>query len=247
MKKIIAANWKMNGSLKANQFLVEQLLVNRAPSIDCRVVLCVPSIYIPQVSKLVEGTWLQVGAQDISLHESGAYTGEVSASMLQDFGVHYALVGHSERRQHHSESDKVIAAKVQRALAAGITPIICVGETLSERESGMTQEVVKRQMASVIQLNGHCISEVVVAYEPVWAIGTGLTASPAQAQEVHSMLRTQLMAASAKAASIPLLYGGSMNPTNASQLLAQQDINGGLVGGASLKASDFFSIISAAG
>jgi triosephosphate isomerase (TIM) len=246
MKKIIAANWKMNGSLEANRLLVEQILAGGIAPDGCEVVLCVPSIYLAQLSQMVQGTCLYLGAQDISPHAFGAYTGEVSASMLRDFGVRYALVGHSERRQYHGETDALVAAKTQRALASGITPIVCIGETLAERESGVTQEVVRRQMAAVIHLNGHCISEIVVAYEPVWAIGTGLTASPEQAQEVHAILRTQLMAASPKAASIPLLYGGSMNPNNASQLLAKSDINGGLVGGASLKAADFLSIISAA-
>jgi len=161
-------------------------------------------------------------------------------------GVRYVLVGHSERRQYHHESDADVAQKAQRALAAGITPIVCVGETLGEREAGETEAVVKRQLAAVIHLNGHCISEIVVAYEPVWAIGTGRTASPEQAQAVHAVLRTQLAAASEQADRIRLLYGGSMNATNAAQLLAQADIDGGLVGGASLKAPDFLQIIHAA-
>ena len=187
-----------------------------------------------------------VAAQDVSPHEAGAYTGEVSAAMLKDFGVSYVLVGHSERRQYHGATDVVVAEKAQRALASGITPIICVGETLQEREAGQTEAVVKRQLAAVIHLNGHCISEVVVAYEPVWAIGTGRTATPEQAQAVHAVLRAQLSAASEHADRIRLLYGGSMNAVNAAQLLAQPDIDGGLVGGASLKAPDFLQIIAAA-
>jgi triosephosphate isomerase len=166
--------------------------------------------------------------------------------MLKDFGVGYVLVGHSERRQYHGETDLAVAEKTQRALAAGITPIVCVGETLQEREAGQTEAVVKRQLAAVIHLNGHCISEVVVAYEPVWAIGTGHTASPEQAQAVHAVLRAQLLAASEHADRIRLLYGGSMNAGNAAQLLAQPDIDGGLVGGASLKAPDFLQILAAA-
>jgi triosephosphate isomerase len=180
------------------------------------------------------------------VHELGAYTGETSAAMLKEFGVRYVLVGHSERRQYHGESDTVVAVKAQRALAQGITPIVCVGETLAEREAGQTEVVVKRQLAAVIHLNGHCISEIVVAYEPVWAIGTGRTASPEQAQQVHAVLRAQLAAASEHADRIRLLYGGSMNAANAAQLLAQPDIDGGLVGGAALKAQDFLQIIAAA-
>ena len=199
-----------------------------------------------QVQAAAAGTVVAVAAQDVSQHEAGAFTGEVSAAMLKDFGVRYTLVGHSERRQYHGETDAVVAEKAQRALAAGITPIVCVGETLQEREAGQTEAVVKRQLAAVIHLNGHCISEVVVAYEPVWAIGTGRTATPAQAQAVHAVLRAQLAAASEHADRIRLLYGGSMNAGNAAELLAQPDIDGGLVGGASLKAPDFLQIIAAA-
>jgi triosephosphate isomerase len=166
--------------------------------------------------------------------------------MLKDFGARYAIVGHSERRQYHGETDTVVATKAARALAAGITPIVCVGETLAEREAGRTEEVVKRQLAAVIHTNGHCISEIVVAYEPVWAIGTGKTATPEMAQQVHAVLRAQLRAASEMADRVHILYGGSMNAANAEQLLAQSDIDGGLVGGAALKAADFLSIISAA-
>jgi len=167
--------------------------------------------------------------------------------MLKKFGARYALVGHSERRQYHFETDVVVALKAQRALACGITPIVCVGETLAEREAGKTEEVVRRQLAAVIHANGHCISEIVVAYEPVWAIGTGKTASTEQAQQVHAVLRAQLKAATPQAERVHLLYGGSMNAANAAQLLAQPDIDGGLVGGASLKAPDFLSIIASAG
>jgi triosephosphate isomerase len=199
-----------------------------------------------QVQGIVDGTQIALGSQDVSAHESGAYTGEISAAMLKDFGARYAIVGHSERRQYHGESDATVAAKATRALAAGITPIVCVGETLSERDSGRTEEVVKRQLAAVIHANGHCISEIVVAYEPVWAIGTGKTATPEMAQQVHAVLRAQLHAASEKADRVHILYGGSMNAANAQQLLEQPDIDGGLVGGAALKAADFLSIIAAA-
>ena len=166
--------------------------------------------------------------------------------MLHDFGARYCLVGHSERRQYHAETDDDVARKAQRALAAGITPIVCVGETLAEREAGKSLEVVKRQLAAVIHLNGHCISEIAVAYEPVWAIGTGKTATAEQAQEVHAVLRAQLHAATTHSDRVQILYGGSMNAGNAASLLAQPDIDGGLVGGASLKAADFLKIITAA-
>ena len=170
----------------------------------------------------------------------------VGQSVLREFGVRYAIVGHSERRQYHAETDLAVADKVRLALACGITPIVCVGETLAQREAGQTEEVVKRQLAAVIHANGHCISEVVVAYEPVWAIGTGRTATPAQAQQVHGVLRAQLKAATQHAERMQILYGGSMNAANAAELLGQSDIDGGLVGGASLKAADFLAIIAAA-
>ena len=245
-KKLIVGNWKMNGGLQANAQLVSALVQGLPQPLNCGVGLAVPSAYLAQVQALVQGSAVAVAAQDVSQHEKGAYTGEVSATMLQDFGVRYALVGHSERRQYHGETDAVVAAKAQAALAKGITPIVCVGETLAERESGLTEQVVKRQLAAVIHHVGHCVSELVVAYEPVWAIGTGQTASPGQAQAVHAVLRAQLTAATEHAARIPLLYGGSMNAANAAQLLAQADIDGGLVGGASLKAADFLQIIAAA-
>lgn len=245
MKKLIAGNWKMNGSTASNAALVQSLLEGAA-AWKCLVTVCVPAPYLAQVQAMVAGSGIDLGAQDVSSHESGAFTGEVSGSMLRDFGVRYAIVGHSERRQYHGETDAVVAEKAQRALAVGITPIVCVGETLAEREAGRTEEVVKRQLAAVIHTNGHCISEIVVAYEPVWAIGTGKTASPEQAQQVHAVLRAQLRAASAQADRVHILYGGSMNAANAAQLLSQPDIDGGLVGGAALKAADFLTIIAAA-
>ncbi len=244
-KKLIAGNWKMNGSLAANEALTTALLAGLATP-NCQIALCVPSVYLAQMQGLLAGSPIDLGAQDMSQQESGAFTGESSGSMLKEFGVRYCIVGHSERRQYHFETDALVAAKAQRALSSGITPIVCVGETLEEREAGKTEEVVKRQLAAVIHTNGHCISEIVVAYEPVWAIGTGKTATTEQAQQVHAVLRAQLRAASAQADRIHILYGGSMNAGNAAQLLAQEDIDGGLVGGASLKAPDFLSIIAAA-
>ncbi len=244
-KQLIAGNWKMNGSLQSNAALVAALAAGAANA-QCLVAVCAPAPYLAQVQMLVAGTPIALGAQDVSQHESGAFTGEVSANMLREFATRYCLVGHSERRQYHGETDVVVATKAQRALAAGITPIVCVGETLAEREAGRTEEVVKRQLAAVIHTNGHCISEIVVAYEPVWAIGTGKTASPQEAQQVHAVLRAQLHAATEHSDRMLILYGGSMNAANAAQLLSQPDIDGGLVGGASLKAADFLSIIAAA-
>ncbi|PHM20412.1 MAG: triose-phosphate isomerase [Curvibacter sp. PD_MW3] len=244
-KKLIAGNWKMNGSLASNQALLKGILSGlKDPA--CDIAVCVPAPYFAQCQALLATSPVELGAQDVSQHETGAYTGEVSVAMLKDFGVRYAIVGHSERRQYHGETDASVAAKAQRALANGVTPIVCVGETLVEREAGKTEEVVKRQLAAVIHLNGHCISEIVVAYEPVWAIGTGKTATPEQAQAVHAVLRAQLKAATPQAERITILYGGSMNAANAEQLLAQPDIDGGLIGGASLKAPDFLTIIAAA-
>ena len=246
-KKLIAGNWKMNGSLAANEALLLALRqgLEQQPA-GCDVAVAVPAVYLAQTQVLTAGSAIEFGSQDISAHDGGAYTGEISAAMLQDFGARYVLVGHSERRQYHGETDAVVAAKAQRALAAGITPIVCVGETLAEREAGQTEAVVQRQLAAVIALLGQGIGNTVVAYEPVWAIGTGKTATPEQAQQVHAVLRAQLVEATPQAAAMRLLYGGSMNAANAAQLLAQADIDGGLVGGAALKAADFLQIIAAA-
>lgn len=244
-RRLIVGNWKMNGSLAANEALVRDMLAGIGQP-ACDVAVCPPSIYLAQMSGLLAGSPIELGVQNVSMHEAGAYTGDVSAEMLKDYGVRYAIVGHSERRQYQAESDVHVAIKAKRALAAGITPIVCVGETLREREAGMTEFIVKRQLSAVIHLNGHCISEIVVAYEPVWAIGTGQTATPEQAQSVHAVLRSQIKAATGHADRVRILYGGSMNAANAAELLAQPDIDGGLIGGASLKAADFLKIIGAA-
>ncbi|MEW6479422.1 MAG: triose-phosphate isomerase [Pseudomonadota bacterium] len=244
-RKLIAGNWKMNGGLAANEALVKAMLADiGAPA--CDVALCAPAPYLAQLQSLLQGSPIAWGAQDVSAHEQGAYTGEVSVAMLKDFGCRYAIVGHSERRQYHGETDELVAAKAQRALAGGVTPIVCVGETLAQREAGETEAVVKRQLAAVIHTVGHCITEIVVAYEPVWAIGTGKTATPEQAQQVHAVLRAQLAAATTNPKRIHILYGGSMNAANAASLLTQPDIDGGLIGGASLKAADFLQIVAAA-
>ncbi len=240
----------MNGSLAANEELLTALAAGLAQNPSCEIAVCVPAPYLAQIQSMKAKhavlSVVELGAQDVSAHASGAYTGEVSAAMLKELGCRYAIVGHSERRQYHAETDALVAEKAKAALAVGITPIVCVGETLAEREAGCTEEVVKRQLAAVIHANGHCISEIVVAYEPVWAIGTGKTASPEEAQTVHAVLRTQLNAATDQSARIKILYGGSMNAANAATLLAQPDIDGGLIGGASLNATDFLKIIAAA-
>ena len=245
-QKLIAGNWKMNGSLVANASLLQAVL-NGSKGMNCQAAVCVPAAYLAQVQAILSGqSLIALGSQDVSAQEVGAFTGETSAGMLKDFAVRYAIVGHSERRQYHAETDATVALKAQRALSAGITPIVCVGETLADREAGKTEEVVKRQLAAVIHTNGHCISEIVVAYEPVWAIGTGLTATPEQAQHVHAVLRAQLQAATAHADRVSILYGGSMNAANAADLLAQPDVDGGLIGGAALKASEFLTMLKAA-
>ncbi len=245
-KKLIAGNWKMNGSLAANAALIGELLAGIGQP-ACDVAVCVPAVYLAQVQLLLAGQGgIALGAQDVSQHESGAYTGDVSATMLKELGACYVIVGHSERRQYQGETDAQVAVKAQRALAAGLTPIVCVGETLREREQGETESVVSRQLSAVIQLNGERLADLVVAYEPVWAIGTGRTATPEQAQAVHAALRALLAAADLQAAGVRILYGGSMNAGNAAELLAQPDIDGGLIGGASLKARDFLKIIETA-
>lgn len=240
MKKLIAGNWKMNGSLAANEALVKAMLSGlngAAPAAD--MALCAPAPYLAQMQTLLQGSPIVWGAQDVSAHEQGAFTGEVGAAMLRDFGCRYAIVGHSERRQYHGETDAQVAAKAQRALALGITPIVCVGETLAEREAEQTEAVVKRQLAAVIHAVAHCTSEIVVAYEPVWAIGTGRTPTSDQIAEVHAALRAQAPAG------VRLLYGGSVNPANAASIFALANVDGALVGGASLKAEDFGAIIRA--
>ena len=246
MKKFIVGNWKMNGSLAANDALMQGILAGVGQP-ACDVAVCVPSVYLSQLQGLLASQQaIALGSQNVSQHENGPYTGDVSAEMLKEFGVRYAIVGHSERRMHQAETDTNVAIKAKRALEAGITPIVCVGETQRERDEGMTDYIVRRQLAAVTHLVGSSIHEVVVAYEPVWAIGTGKTATPEQAQQVHAVLRKQLQAATSQASTIRLLYGGSMNASNAAELLAQPDIDGGLIGGAALKADDFLRIIAAA-
>ncbi|MFT7773483.1 triose-phosphate isomerase [Roseateles sp.] len=243
-KKLVVGNWKMHGSRAANAQLLAGL--KEAGPWNADVAVCVPFPYIAETALALTGTAIAYGSQDCSAHEQGAYTGEVSSAMLQDIGCRYAIVGHSERRAYHGETDQLVADKAKAALAHGVTPIVCVGETRAEREAGQTEVVVKRQLAAVIHTLGHCCGEMVVAYEPVWAIGTGLTATPEQAQAVHAVLRAQLQAATDRASTMRILYGGSVKADNAVQLFAQPDIDGGLIGGASLKVADFAAVCLAA-
>ena len=244
-RKLVVGNWKMHGNHSANAELLAG--ISGARPFGCDVAVCVPYPYLAETAVALASSELRWGAQDCSAHEQGAYTGEVAVAMLAEFGCRYVIVGHSERRQHHAESDQLVADKAKIALARGITPIVCVGETLAQRDAGETETVVKRQLSAVIHALGHCAGEMVVAYEPVWAIGTGKVATPEQAQAVHALLRAQLKAASVHADVMKILYGGSMKPDNAVSLLSQPDIDGGLIGGAALKAADFVAICRAAG
>ncbi len=247
-KPIVVGNWKLNGSHADNESLVTGVLSEMADMAAIDVAVCPPFVFIPQVADLAKSTSLGVGGQNCSEHDSGAFTGEVAPAMLFDVGARYVILGHSERRAMYGETNEVVSDKVKAALAAGLTPILCVGETLEERESDQTEAVVRQQLAAVIAGNGIASFErMVIAYEPVWAIGTGRTATPEQAQEVHAFIRGQLADHDASVAqSVRIQYGGSMKPANAAELLAQQDIDGGLIGGASLKAEDFLGICRAA-
>ncbi|MFC5430345.1 triose-phosphate isomerase [Paraburkholderia denitrificans] len=247
--KLVVGNWKMHGRLAANAALLQGVARGaQALPRGVGVGVCVPHPYLAQALALLGGSRVAWGAQDVSAHEQGAFTGEVAAGMIADFEAAYAIVGHSERRAYHGESSGVVAAKAQRVLAAGLTPIVCVGETLEERESGATERVVGAQLDVVLAvLSVDEAARIVVAYEPVWAIGTGKSASSEQAQQVHAFLRTRLAAKGAQVVNVPLLYGGSVKPENAAELFRQADIDGGLIGGASLKEGDFLAICAAAG
>jgi triosephosphate isomerase (TIM) len=238
--KLIVGNWKMNGGLATNARLLERLASEWRGDGKRALAVCVPTPYLAQAQSALTGSMLAWGAQDVSEHPGGAYTGDVSAAMVAEFGCRYALVGHSERRRLHGESDALVAAKARAALVAGLTPIACVGETLEQRERGETEAVVARQVDAVIAEVGAETARTVVAYEPVWAIGTGRTASPAQAQAVHAVLRARL--AEAHARDVCILYGGSVKASNAAALFAMPDVDGALVGGASLDADEFLLI-----
>lgn len=253
-RKIIIGNWKMNGNRLSNMALLKAIrggVVNIEQGY-CDLAVCVPSPYLWQCQQYLNGTIIHWGAQDLSLYASGAHTGEVSGSMLADFGCRYVLVGHSERRANHGEGNPQIAAKAAAAIDAGLRPVVCVGETLAERESGLTDHVVGLQIDHVIQhvmtgRNESELEQLIFAYEPIWAIGTGKTASPDMAQQAHSAIRGRIATHSGNAAQrIQLLYGGSMKADNAMALLAMPDIDGGLVGGASLCAQEFLNIFSRA-
>jgi triosephosphate isomerase len=244
-RKLVVGNWKMNGSLATNESLLQGIVAGFDAMAAADSAVCVPSPYLLQCRELLAGSALALGAQDVSASAAGAYTGEVAASMLLELGCKYVIVGHSERRAYHRESNDVVAKKTQAALATGLIPIVCVGETLEEREAGQTGSVVGAQLGAVLSLlSEHEAARLVLAYEPVWAIGTGKTATPAMAQEVHARLREQLK--EKNAANVQILYGGSMKPDNARDLMAEADIDGGLIGGAALKADDFLAIIRAA-
>jgi triosephosphate isomerase len=239
--RLVAGNWKMNGSRESNRALLEAVVAGIAglAGVDCTV--CVPYPYLGEVAAQLRGTALSWGAQNVSEHARGAYTGEVSASMLVEFGCRHVIVGHSERRQLYGETDGVVAAKFAAALDAKLTPILCVGETLEERDAGRTEKVVARQLDEVLTTTGiEAFSGAAVAYEPVWAIGTGRTATPEQAQAVHGFIRKRIFQGT------PILYGGSVKPDNAAAIFAMPDVDGGLIGGASLAARDFLAIAGAA-
>ena len=245
---LVAGNWKMNGSLASAEELLAGIKAGMADVARAEVAVCPPFPYLPIAQQLLAGTPVAWGGQDLSEQTGGAYTGEVAGSMLADFGCRYVIIGHSERRTYHGESDALVARKFAAALRCGLTPIFCVGETLAQREEDVTEQVVSRQVEAVIAEGGvEMLGQGVVAYEPVWAIGTGRTATPAQAEEVHAFIRGRIgMASGAVADKVRILYGGSMNAANAAELLAQPNIDGGLIGGASLKAGDFLTICRAA-
>lgn len=239
----VCANWKMNGTRAAN----DAWLVDFAAGSDglvCETVVCSPYVYLDQLRGALKRE--QIGAQDVSSNRPGAYTGEVAAEMLAEAGCGWVIVGHSERRQHHGETDAIVAAKAERALHAGLRPIVCIGETLQQREAGDTDAVLRLQLDAVVErIGGHGLMRGVLAYEPVWAIGTGRTATPEQAQQVHAALRNRIRAGDDAPDALRIVYGGSVKPGNAAQLFAQPDIDGGLIGGASLVAADFLAICAA--
>jgi len=247
-EKLVAGNWKMHGSLSENKALLDAIIPQLADLSRAFCAVCVPFPYLFQAQAALQSGNISLGAQNMSQHEKGAFTGEVSASMLLDFGCKYVIVGHSERRALYGEDDATVAAKFVAAQKAGLTPILCVGETLEEREANITEQVVARQLDAVLAVAGVAgLAKSIVAYEPVWAIGTGKTASPEQAQAVHAFIRGKISAASAEiAAGLVIQYGGSVKAANAAQLFSMPDIDGGLIGGAALSADEFVAICRAA-
>lgn len=243
-RTLIAGNWKMNGSLESINELMKGIKAGLSEVTNADLAVCPPAVYLMRVKGLIDEDNIALGSQNVCDQESGAYTGELAPAMLKEAGCKYAIIGHSERRSLYGESDELVARRYAMAVKSGITPILCIGETLEERESGVTEDVVSRQLDAVIESQGvEALAQGVVAYEPVWAIGTGKTASPEQAQAVHAFIRNKLSALNAEVAEkVQVLYGGSMNAANARELLSQPDIDGGLIGGASLKAPDFLAI-----
>ena len=246
---IIAGNWKMNGSRSSIKELLDGLKAGIGDVKSAEVAVCAPAIYLADVSEQLAGSKIAWGGQNLSTEAKGAFTGEISADMLLDFKSEYVIVGHSERRTLYGETDELVAEKFEVARKAGLKPILCIGESLEERESGVTIDVCSRQISAVIEKSGvKALTDGVIAYEPIWAIGTGVTATPEQAQETHAAIRKMIAEKdTAVAEQVRIQYGGSMNAANAAELLAMEDIDGGLIGGASLKAEDFLAICKAAG
>ncbi|HJP38779.1 MAG: triose-phosphate isomerase [Gammaproteobacteria bacterium] len=246
--KLVAGNWKLNGSRDANHRLVAGILAHADEAAAAEILLCPPYVYLSQVSELIAGSAVRLGGQNVAVAASGAYTGEISAAMLQDAGCSHVIIGHSERRSMFGDTDEVVAAKFRAAHQQGLTPILCIGESQQERESGVTMEIIDRQVGAVLDAAGiEPFADSIVAYEPVWAIGTGLTANPEQAQEVHAHVRSIFAARDANiAADLRILYGGSVKGANALQLFTMEDIDGGLIGGASLDSDEFLAICRAA-
>jgi triosephosphate isomerase len=242
-KTIVAGNWKMNASKDSVDNLIKDLLTGM-DGITSEVLVCAPFPYLAQVELLIQGSKVMLGAQNLNTNSSGAYTGEVSADMIKDFGARHVIVGHSERRSLYGETSAMVAEKTKAALNAGLTPLLCIGESIEQRDSGNTEAVIEKQLSVVIELVGiEAFNQIIIAYEPVWAIGTGVTATPEQAQEAHLFIRSLLAKNDESIAQkTPILYGGSMNASNASELISCADIDGGLIGGAALKAEDFLQI-----
>jgi triosephosphate isomerase (TIM) len=247
-RRLCVGNWKMHGTLASNRALLEALKAALKPSDGVDYAVCPPFPYLAQAAELLKGAPVALGAQNVSEHDGGAYTGEVAGPMLREFGCRYAIVGHSERRTLYGESDAQVAAKMQAALRHGLTPIVCIGESLEQRDRGDTERVLERQVKAVLAAGGaDALSRAVVAYEPIWAIGTGRTATPEQAQHAHRFVRAQVAAENGTVAQgLRVLYGGSVKGSNAADLFAMPDVDGGLVGGASLLAADFVAICQAA-
>jgi len=243
---IVAGNWKLNGTRDSARALLDALLAGPLPE-GVKLPVFPPLAYLAELAQAYAGRGIELGAQDVSEHERGAYTGEVSAAMLYEIGARWTLVGHSERRSYHGETSELVARKARAAVSAGLTPVVCVGESRAEREAGSTEAVLRAQLAPVRALGSDLLSRCVLAYEPVWAIGTGLTASPQQAQDAHAFIRSEISAVDVNMAnSLVILYGGSVKPDNAASLFAEPDVDGGLIGGASLAAADFLGIAAAA-